>query len=95
MAKVNSTDQSCMSGANQIGSMKLCMVQDAVVLALSFDMTLASATANRPEEEPALKRNLWLTIARHIVHQHPSQDQACLHVLLTHASLNATIATAC
>ena len=51
------------------------MLQDAVVLALSFDMSLASATANRPEEEPALKRSLWLTIARHIVHQHPSQDQ--------------------
>jgi len=75
--------------------MKLCMVQDAVVLALSFDMALASATANRPEEEPALKRSLWLTIARHIVHQHPSQDQARLHVLLTHHCMNAAIATAC
>lgn len=45
------------------------------MLALSFDMALACATANRPEEEPALKRSLWLTIARHIVQQHPSQDQ--------------------
>ncbi|DBA75172.1 hypothetical protein WJX77_011350 [Trebouxia sp. C0004] len=53
----------------------LNLYEDAVVLALSFDMALASATANRPEEEPALKRNLWLIIARHIVHQHPSQDQ--------------------
>lgn len=53
----------------------LGVLQDAVVLALSFDMSLASATANRPEDEPALKRSLWLTIARHIVHQHPSQDQ--------------------
>lgn len=52
-----------------------CMWQDAVLLALSFDMSLASATANRPEDEPALKRSLWLTIARHIVQQHPSQDQ--------------------
>ncbi len=82
-----------MSAAQQTHIMNV--VQDAVVLALSFDMALASATANRPEEEPALKRNLWLTIARHIVHQHPSQDQACLHLLLTHDSLNATIATAC
>jgi hypothetical protein len=72
-----------MSAAHQTNIMNV--VQDAVVLALSFDMALASATANRPEEEPALKRNLWLTIARHIVHQHPSQDQACLHVLLTHS----------
>lgn len=48
------------------------------MLALSFDMALASATANRPEEEPALKRSLWLTIARHIVQQHPSQDQVTL-----------------
>ena len=45
------------------------------MLALSFDMSLACATANRPEDEPALKRSLWLTIARHIVQQHPSQDQ--------------------
>ena len=50
-------------------------VQDAVLLALSFDMSLASSTANRPEEEPALKRSLWLTIACHLVEQHPSQDQ--------------------
>ena len=82
-----------MSAAHQADSTNV--VQDAVVLALSFDMALASATANRPEEEPALKRSLWLTIARHIVHQHPSQDQACLHLLLTHDSLNATTATAC
>ncbi|KAL3143378.1 hypothetical protein ABBQ38_002206 [Trebouxia sp. C0009 RCD-2024] len=53
----------------------LNLYEDAVVLALSFDMALASATANRPEEEPALKRSLWLTIARYIVQQHPSQDQ--------------------
>ena len=51
------------------------------MLALTFDMSLASATANRPEEEPALKRSLWLTIARHIVQQHPSQDQ------VSHASM--------
>ena len=58
-------------------------MQDAVLLALSFDMSLASATANRPEEEPALKRSLWLTIACHIIEQHPSQDQVdagCCHV---------------
>ena len=48
------------------------------MLALSFDMALASATANRAEEEPALKRSLWMTIARHIVQQHPSQDQVTL-----------------
>lgn len=53
-------------------------MQDAVLLALSFDMALASATANRPEDEPALKRSLWLTIACHIVEQHPSQDQVTL-----------------
>ena len=63
------------------------MLQDAVVLALSFDMSLASATANRPEDEPALKRSLWLTIARHIVHQHPSQDQvSCSSTCTTCAS---------
>ena len=62
----------------RLTSAVVVLLQDAVVLALSFDMSLASATANKPEQEPALKRSLWLTIARHIVHQHPSQDQACL-----------------
>ena len=65
-------------------------MQDAVLLALSFDMTLASATANRPEDEPALKRSLWLTIACHIVEQHPSQDQVgttLCHVELKTASV--------
>lgn len=73
-------------------------VQDAVLLALSFDMTLASATANRPEDEPALKRSLWLTIACHIVEQHPSQDQvgpSCLVVSHRIALASARVRLCC
>ena len=70
--EVPTTPAMPLQNTNMFPSM---MWQDAVLLALSFDMSLASATANRPEDEPALKRSLWLTIARHIVQQHPSQDQ--------------------
>ena len=68
--------------------------QDAVVLALSFDMSLACATANRPEDEPALKRSLWLTIARHIVQQHPSQDQVN-HITTSCCSLQTHMCPGC
>ena len=43
-------------------------VQDAVELALQIDRAAAVAVANRPQDDPALQRKLWLAIARHLIH---------------------------
>jgi hypothetical protein len=45
--------------------------EDAVALALGFDIELAKAVANMPpeEEEEAMRRKLWLAIAKHVVQQ--------------------------
>ncbi len=41
--------------------------QDAVALALTFDRSLATTVAARPEDDEALQRKLWLAIARHLI----------------------------
>ena len=46
-------------------------LQDAVALALESDFAQAAAVANKPQDE-ALKRKLWLSIARHIIQQKPT-----------------------
>ena len=44
------------------------MFEDAIQLALQQDLELAKVVANEPEEgEEALKRKLWLAVARHVV----------------------------
>ncbi len=46
------------------------MYEDAVALALSLDLELAKSVASKPpEEEEALRRKLWLAVARHVVQQ--------------------------
>ncbi|KAK9814445.1 hypothetical protein WJX72_006013 [[Myrmecia] bisecta] len=54
---------------------ELAMYEDAVALALTFDLSLATAVAMRPEEEEALQRKLWLAIARDIISQQPGEGQ--------------------
>jgi hypothetical protein len=65
----------CLS-ARQASVALLCelgMYLDAVALALTFDMGLAADVANRPEDNAALQRQLWLAIARHVISQ-PGPD---------------------
>ncbi len=38
-----------------------------MTLALTFDRSLATAVAARPEDDEALQRKLWLAIARHLI----------------------------
>jgi hypothetical protein len=38
-----------------------------VPLALAVDLGLAKAVANSPEDDDALRRKLWLSIAKHVV----------------------------
>ena len=46
------------------------MFEDAVSLALSIDLELAkSVAAFPPEEDEALRRKLWLAVARYVVQQ--------------------------
>lgn len=45
--------------------------QDAVAEALQVDVELAMVVANRPQDEPALQRKLWLSIAKHMIAQQP------------------------
>ncbi|KAI9005046.1 vacuolar protein sorting protein 18 [Hyaloraphidium curvatum] len=48
----------------------LGMYQDAVELALRKDeMALAQTYADRPEEDPELKKQLWMRIARHVIEE--------------------------
>ena len=57
-----------------------CHLQDAVMLALSFDRSLATAVAARPEDDEALQRKLWLAIARHLISAAaaaPDADAVC------------------
>ncbi len=42
-----------------------------MALALESDFAQAAAVANKPQDE-ALKRKLWLSIARHIIQQKPA-----------------------
>lgn len=44
----------------------LCL-QEAVALALEFDMQQATMLANRPQEDESLQRKLWLAIAWHLI----------------------------
>ncbi|KAK9832068.1 hypothetical protein WJX81_003754 [Elliptochloris bilobata] len=61
--------------ARQGGHLKACvqlfcelnLYEDAVMLALSFDRSLATAVAARPEDDEALQRKLWLAIARYLI----------------------------
>ena len=45
------------------------MYEDAVALALTFDGELAASIAQQPSEDEALRRKLWLAIARHLIGQ--------------------------
>ncbi|KAK9789373.1 hypothetical protein WJX73_010275 [Symbiochloris irregularis] len=47
---------------------ELSMYEDAVEVALRIDRATAVAVANRPEDDAALQRKLWLAIARHLIH---------------------------
>lgn len=40
---------------------------EAVELALQVDIALAKATADKPEEDQALRRALWLRCAQHVI----------------------------
>ncbi|GAX74136.1 hypothetical protein CEUSTIGMA_g1585.t1 [Chlamydomonas eustigma] len=62
--------------ATERGKLRACvkllcglgMYEDAVALALGLDLELAKSVANMPpEEEEALRRKLWLAVARHVV----------------------------
>jgi hypothetical protein len=46
---------------------ELGLYEDAVPLALAVDLGLAKAVANSPEDDDALRRKLWLGIAKHVV----------------------------
>lgn len=46
---------------------ELGLHEDAVALALAVDLELAKAVANGPEDDEALRRKLWLRIAKAVV----------------------------
>lgn len=46
---------------------ELGLYDDAVSLALAVDLDLAKAVASSPEDDDALRRKLWLSIAKHVV----------------------------
>lgn len=52
---------------------ELGLYEDAVPLALAVELGLAKAVANSPEDDDALRRKLWLSIAKHVV-----QVRVCL-----------------
>ena len=59
------------------------------MLALSFDRSLATAVAARPEDDEALQRKLWLAIARHLISAAaaaPDADAVCFTSLRQDAS---------
>ena len=56
------TENGFLSKCGEQGGM-----QESVALALSFDMHQAVALANRPQEDEALQRKLWLAIACHLI----------------------------
>eukprot|EP00898_Chlorokybus_atmophyticus_P003117 jgi/Chlat1/3806/Chrsp259S03935 len=53
----------------------LGMYEEAVSLALQVDVGLAKQEANKPEDDDALRKRLWLRVAQHIVQSMAHQDQ--------------------
>eukprot|EP01102_Stenamoeba_stenopodia_P010615 TRINITY_DN321_c1_g3_i2.p1 TRINITY_DN321_c1_g3~~TRINITY_DN321_c1_g3_i2.p1 ORF type:complete len:980 (-),score=215.52 TRINITY_DN321_c1_g3_i2:2222-5161(-) len=45
------------------------LYEEAVDLALKVDLELAKENADRPEDDPGLRKKLWLKIARHVVEE--------------------------
>ncbi|GFG37001.1 hypothetical protein Cfor_07076 [Coptotermes formosanus] len=50
--------------------------ESAVDLALTIDVKLAQQTANLPQNDPELRKKLWLKIAKHVVHEKDDIQQA-------------------
>lgn len=61
----NNLTQACVYLYGTLG-----MLEDAVELALRRDeMSLAQVYADRPEDDPELKKILWMRIARHVIEE--------------------------
>ncbi len=45
------------------------LYEEAVELALSLDIELAKYNADKPLDDEALRKKLWLRIARHVVEE--------------------------
>ncbi|WIA14238.1 hypothetical protein OEZ85_002776 [Tetradesmus obliquus] len=62
LAKERNRRHACVKLLCELG-----LYEDAVPLALAVDLGLAKAVANSPEDDDALRRKLWLSIAKHVV----------------------------
>ncbi|KAI7880339.1 hypothetical protein K492DRAFT_76552 [Lichtheimia hyalospora FSU 10163] len=61
----NGRTQSCVHIYSQMG-----LYEEAVNLALKYhDLELARINADKPEDDDALRKKLWLSIAKHVVHE--------------------------
>ncbi|KAI9322126.1 Pep3/Vps18/deep orange family-domain-containing protein [Dichotomocladium elegans] len=61
----NGRTQSCVHIYSQMG-----LYEEAVNLALKYhDLELARINADKPEDDDALRKKLWLNIAKHVVHE--------------------------
>jgi len=47
----------------------MCLYEEAVELALKVDIEKAKLYADKPEYDQALRKKLWLKVARHVVQQ--------------------------
>jgi hypothetical protein len=56
---------------------ELGLYDDAVSLALAVDLDLAKAVASSPEDDDALRRKLWLSIAKHVVQVGLASNVCC------------------
>jgi hypothetical protein len=45
------------------------LYEEAVDLSLKIDIDLAKENADKPEDDEALRKKLWLKIARHVVEE--------------------------
>jgi len=61
------------------------LYEEAVDLALKVDIELAKINADKPDDDEALRKKLWLRIARHVVQERKDIKEAM--AFLTHCNL--------
>lgn len=52
------------------------LFQEAVDLALTVDIDLACLHANKPEDDPELRKKLWLRIAKHVIERDKDEKRS-------------------
>jgi len=62
LARERNRERACVQLLSDMG-----MFQDATALALRVDVELAKEVAERPEDDPPMRRKLWLAVARHVI----------------------------